>query len=137
MTDRFTLTFTVRGGPVPQGSARAFLAGGKARLATRSTPLLAWRTAIATAAGTAMGDQPVREVPTTVLATFTLPRPRSVRRPVPSVKPDLDKLARALLDGMTGVVLRDDSLVVDLLVGKRYGDVPGVRVEVMDWMEAP
>ena len=55
---------------------------------------------------------------------------------VPGTRPDLDKLARALLDGITGVVVKDDSLVVDLMVGKRYGEAPGVVVEIRRWKAA-
>jgi Holliday junction resolvase RusA-like endonuclease len=36
--------------------------------------------------------------------------------------PDADKLARPILDGMTGVVYEDDALVVDLVVSRRYVD---------------
>lgn len=127
-----SVTFTVRGIPVPQGSAKPFIAGGRALLATKSAPLMAWRTAIATAAATAMGDEPTMTGAAVVEATFLLSRPASAPRrvTVPAVRPDLDKLARALLDGITGVVVKDDSLVVDLIVRKRYGERPGVEVSV-------
>lgn len=133
------VTFTVRGLPVPQGSVRAFMAGGRARVATKSAPLMAWRTAIATAGGTAMGERPVLAGPVVVRATFSVPRPASAPRRVlvPATRPDLDKLARALLDALTGVVLRDDSQVVDLVLGKRYGTAPGVDVAVYEWEETP
>lgn len=132
-----TVAFSVRGIPVPQGSAKPFIAGGKARLATKSAPLMAWRTAIATSAATAMGDDPVLTGPVVVDAVFLLPRPKSVPRrvQVPAVRPDLDKLARALLDGITGVVVEDDSRVVDLLVRKRYSDRPGVEVTVSAYID--
>ena len=130
-----SLTFTVRGIPVPQGSVKAFMAGGKARVATKSAPLIAWRTAIATAAASAMGDEPVMTGPVVVRATFRLPRPASApkRVQVPAVRPDIDKLTRALLDGMTGVVVKDDALVVVLGVDKVYSDTPGVAVTVTRW----
>jgi Holliday junction resolvase RusA-like endonuclease len=132
-----SVTFTVRGIPVPQGSAKPFIAGGRARLATKSAPLAAWRTAIATAASTAMGDAPTMAGPVVVEATFILSRPASAPRrvTVPAVRPDLDKLARALLDGITGVVVKDDSLVVDLVLHKRYGERPGVEVTVCAYQD--
>lgn len=128
-----TYSFRVRGLPVPQGSAKPFIAGGKARLLTKSAPLMAWRTAIATAASGAMGSDPILTGPVIVVAVFGLPKPASVKRDTPSVRPDLDKLARALLDGLTGVVVRDDSLVVRLEVGKVYSEAPGVAVTVAEW----
>lgn len=132
-----SLSFTVRGIPVPQGSAKPFIAGGRARLATKSAPLMAWRTAIATAASTAMRDEPVIGGPVEVRAVFRLVRPVSAPKRVvrPATRPDLDKLARALLDGITGVVVRDDALVVRLELAKEYADdryPPGVSVEVLD-----
>ena len=48
-------------------------------------------------------------------------------------KPDLDKLDRALWDGMTGLVFVDDSQVCDGSHGKRYvekGESPGADVTV-------
>lgn len=58
--------------------------------------------------------------------TFFLPRAQSapVRRTLPIVRPDADKLARAALDAMTGVIWVDDSQVTDLTIKKRY-DVTG------------
>jgi Holliday junction resolvase RusA-like endonuclease len=134
--DRVSISFQVRGIPVPQGSAKPFIAGGRARLATKSAPLMAWRTAIATAASSAMRDEPVMDGPVTVLATFRLMRPVSApkRVTVPATRPDLDKLVRALLDGITGVVVRDDALVVRVDAEKVYADdvyPPGVSVEVL------
>jgi Holliday junction resolvase RusA-like endonuclease len=49
---------------------------------------------------------------------------------MPTRKPDLSNCIKACEDGMTGIVWRDDALVVDLWVSKRYGVRPGVRVNV-------
>ena len=46
------------------------------------------------------------------------------------MKPDVDKLARAGLDAMTGVVFSDDAQVTEALVGKVYGETPGLMCEV-------
>jgi len=40
----------------------------------------------------------------------------------PTSRPDVDKLSRAVLDGMTGVVFRDDAQIVAKTVVKRYGE---------------
>jgi Holliday junction resolvase RusA-like endonuclease len=100
---------------------------------------MAWRTAIAFEAAQAMEGRPVMEGPLVVTARFYLPRPRTApaRIVVPATRPDIDKLARALLDGLTGVVFRDDSQVVTLDAGKRfdveYDRIPGVWVYVRDF----
>lgn len=46
------------------------------------------------------------------------------------VRPDLDKVARAALDAMTGYVYFDDSQVVQLDTEKHWAGRHGVRVEV-------
>jgi Holliday junction resolvase RusA-like endonuclease len=55
---------------------------------------------------------------------------------MPKAKPDTDNVIKAVFDGLNGVVWRDDVLVVDLHVRKRFAATPGVRVEV--WaLDAP
>lgn len=49
-------------------------------------------------------------------------------RLVPAVKPDLDNVAKAICDGGNGVAWVDDAQIVDLVVRKRYGLRPEVRV---------
>lgn len=122
----------VPGLPRPQGSKRI----GRDRrgrpiiLNDNDASLKVWRRAVATAASAAW---PLPPEAVSVDVTFYLPRGKTVKRAVPTTKPDLDKLARALLDGLVqGGLLTDDSLVVDLAVRKRYADgtPPGARVLV-------
>jgi Holliday junction resolvase RusA-like endonuclease len=63
--------------------------------------------------------------------SFRLAKPKTVKRDLPSVRPDLDKLARATLDALTTAqVVTDDAQVCDLWVSKRYG-IPGADVTVI------
>jgi Holliday junction resolvase RusA-like endonuclease len=71
------------------------------------------------------------------MAQFQLPAPGNIRKAqwgwLPHVKrPDVDKLARALLDPLTGIVWVDDSQVSFLTVNKVYAweKRPGVTVVV-------
>ena len=48
-------------------------------------------------------------------------------------KPDLDKLARGLCDGLTGIVYADDSQIVRLNLRKEYGPTASTTV----WVSAP
>lgn len=125
------ITFRVDGVPIPQGSKKGFKVGKHVNIVDdNSTKLKPWRAEIA--AVTDVGFTFVE--PVLVAAVFYLPRPKTVRRFYPSVKPDLDKLMRALGDGMTdGGLIRDDSLIVSQWIHKRYADdknPPGVRVLV-------
>ena len=76
---------------------------------------------------------------------FYLPRPSSVsvkRRPLPIVPPDVDKLARACLDGLgqgfdtgkvgDGILFGDDSQVTELVARKFYADdrEPGAVIRI-------
>jgi crossover junction endodeoxyribonuclease RusA len=51
------------------------------------------------------------------------------RRSAKTTPPDLDKVGRALMDALTGVVYRDDAQVIRLDAGKSYGD-PGVAITI-------
>lgn len=130
------VTFFVAGIPVPQGSMKGRVAGPRAVIyASNDTVLRPWRAAIARVAKASWFDRPRIEGAAQVNAVFVLERPKTVTRPRPSVKKsDLDKLARALLDGIgdAGTVWKDDSQVVRLVVEKVYGAAPGVHVSVME-----
>jgi Holliday junction resolvase RusA-like endonuclease len=145
------IAFDVRGMPVPQGSARAFVRGDRAVVVTGAGrgPLADWRGAIATEArAAAVGSSPIT-APVYVSLSFRFPRPRShylpanATRPAPvlrldapqmvATRPDIDKLARAALDAITAVVIRDDAQVAVLSATKRYATVdegPGVFVAI-------
>jgi Holliday junction resolvase RusA-like endonuclease len=51
---------------------------------------------------------------------------------VPAKKPDADNFVKALMDGLNTIVFRDDSLVVDLAVSKRYGAKPRIEANVFE-----
>jgi Holliday junction resolvase RusA-like endonuclease len=52
----------------------------------------------------------------------------------PATKPDIDKLIRACLDAMTGIVFRDDAQVASLIASKFYADEqpPGVSITIQE-----
>ena len=77
-----TITVVVRGRPVPQGSGRSFVSGGRAVHVTTSTPLLAWRGAIATEARTAMAGRPLLDGPVALEVEFR-PAARPARHWLP------------------------------------------------------
>lgn len=58
--------------------------------------------------------------------TFYLPRPKTIpptKRKHPTVKPDIDKLQRALYDAITETqIWHDDSQITDVTSHKRYAD---------------
>lgn len=123
----------VHGIPAPQGSKRHV---GNGRMIESSKAVGPWREAVRAETQREMQGNgiPPYPGPVYVQATFYLPRPKGhygtgknagiVRPSAPryvSGKPDLDKLARALLDGLTeGGAWQDDAQVVVLEVEKMY-----------------
>src|SRR3989337_562709 len=126
-----TITFAVRGLPATQGSTRAFVVKGKPIITTTTKGLAAWRRLVAD--GTQNhAPQELWGGPISMRLHFGLPKPKSApktKRTWPDKRPDLDKLVRAVLDALTGIVFRDDAQVVRMFASKDYG-VPGVTVEV-------
>lgn len=65
-----------------------------------------------------------------------MPRPKALgdREAPPMIqRPDIDKLCRAVLDGLTGVVFKDDSQVVSLYALKERalpGESTGAKISV-------
>jgi crossover junction endodeoxyribonuclease RusA len=91
---RKELYFTAFGVPRPQGSKRHVGNG----VMIEASDVKPWRKAIASAVFTtwvATGDDRSFTEPVIVWATFYLPKPKSVKRLLPSGAPDLDKLCRA------------------------------------------
>jgi Holliday junction resolvase RusA-like endonuclease len=50
----------------------------------------------------------------------------------PTKKPDIDNVAKAVLDGLNGVAWKDDKQVTDLMIRKRYGTSPQIVVTVAE-----
>jgi crossover junction endodeoxyribonuclease RusA len=128
-----TLTFFVPGKPAPQGSKRHV---GNGILLESSPHVGPWRERVAIAAHNAMNGRPIYSGQVEVWLDFILPRPKSTpkTRTPPAIKrPDIDKLARAILDAITGTILADDAQVTYLSATKRLAEIdetPGVRIEV-------
>ena len=47
-------------------------------------------------------------------------------------KPDLDNVAKAVIDGMNGIIFKDDSQITSLHVTKVYAETPAVEVMVKE-----
>lgn len=129
------LACMVVGTPAPQGSHKAFIAGGRAVITHDSKKTRPWRQDVKFAVLDAAGsDGTPAAGPLEVDVTFALARPKSHYRtgrnahllrdgaPVaPAGKPDIDKLLRSTLDGLgEGGVWVDDSQVVGVVARKTY-----------------
>jgi Holliday junction resolvase RusA-like endonuclease len=132
------IEFFVPGVPAPKGSTKAFInrrTGHPIITADNRDAQKAWQS-IVTMTAMSRIKRPTSDA-VRVTALFLMKRPKSLPKYVEShvKKPDLDKLARCLLDGMTGVVFNDDSQVVGLDATKRYavaGEMTGCHVGISE-----
>lgn len=98
---------------------------------TKPKELMAWRKQIGYTIGREVAvpsDKPIN-----IVLQFQVLKPKSATRLYPSVKPDLDKLIRAVLDALTGIVYLDDSQVIGIHASKRYDTTQGVSIGVYEW----
>lgn len=121
-------TITVFGHPAGQGSKRAVgTRGGRAIMVESSRHLKPWRQAVTAAAVEAKAAFRLRPVMLDIIVRW--PRPashltksgalRSGAPMFPSMV-DADKLARGILDALTGCAYRDDRQVVDLHIRREW-----------------
>ena len=124
------VAYTVEGNPAPQGSKRHV---GNGRMIEASKRLKPWRDAVIAATTDMASKIEQLEGPLSVKLEFRIPRPKTVTRryPITRSSGDLDKLIRAVLDGITiGELIHDDSQVISIKASKRYSELPGVTIYI-------
>jgi len=130
------LTFYVNGQPVAQPRHRI---ASRGRFSTAYIPrghaIHAWKYAIAEAAreqAERIGWVPVKNEPLVVLMQFYFRQSRSNKTRHHVQRPDLDNLAKAVLDALHGIVFLDDACVVGLRLEKEWASQSGLSVEVQN-----
>ena len=137
------MRFTVLGTPRPQGSMRGFVNRSKktgkqfVSLTSDNPKLKPWRKTVAESA--LMARQPQIDGPVSIEAAFYFQKPPSAKkaRSAPTVRPDLDKLLRAILDAMTGICFADDAQVCEIRAVKHYGLPERAEISVWPCSERP
>lgn len=133
------ISYWIDGEPAPQGSKTGFIKNGRVVMVESSKKVKPWREAVAATTTRQLENLygfPIAE-PCEIALVFHLPKPKTVTRIWPSVKPDLDKLIRSTFDGLTtGGLYTDDALVIAVSASKQYStDRIGCQViasEVLD-----
>lgn len=80
-----------------------------------------------------------------IKAYFTIPSSTSKKKRCdmiqefvrPIKKPDLDNIAKIILDSLNGIAYYDDSQIVKLTVEKYYSENPRVEVELLEYVYLP
>lgn len=136
------LQFRVDGLPVPVGSytPRQRKDGSLFLLRMNSSGAKQWRRAVLAAAMDAMHlskwPKQSETANYTISLSFLLPKPKTVKRRAPTVKPDIDKLCRGTLDALTQAgAIQDDARVTQLIACKTYaadGEEPGAHITIIN-----
>lgn len=145
---RTTVSFVVEGRARPQGSKKGIVdkRTGRVLMIDMSKHLGPWRKLVAQTASEAMGTSVTPwDGPAGISLTFVYLRPKNHFRtgrfsdqlkpdapawPTTRSVPDVDKTERAIFDGITGVVLADDSQICTTTTKKVWGWPERVEVSV-------
>jgi crossover junction endodeoxyribonuclease RusA len=123
------IQFHIPGIPRPQGSKRIVRSkGGRTLMLEDNKNTAPWRDSVRWAGMSAMRGPGIHALfagPLHVTVAFIFPRPKKPKHPdYVVVKPDVDKLLRALFDGLTSAVWVDDNQVVMVKASKVYARTP-------------
>lgn len=122
------VNFTVEGDPVPQGRPRFFRRGSSVGVYDPPKSK-AWKKLVADTA-IAHGCKPL-DGPLEVTLMFYLKQPNSMKDGQPHIKrPDVDNLAKGVLDALNGICWHDDAQICMLVIEKDYGVWPDVNIEI-------
>ena len=114
---------TIPGEPVPKGSLTPIVSKSTGRVILIPKLTASQRRWVRVAGHAIRKRDVLFEGPVSLQCEFVMTRPRTItpkKREHPTVPPDLDKMLRNVMDVLTGSVVKDDSVVVDAAVIKRY-----------------
>lgn len=129
-------TFEIPGEAVPKGRPR-MTKSGHVYTPQKTRDYEAWVRLCWLQTGQPMSLQPLQ-----IRLEFLLPIPKSFSKKqreaalagvlLPTKKPDIDNLVKAVLDGLNGLAYRDDQQIVALEAVKGYGAAPLVQVTLQE-----
>lgn len=131
------LMMHIPGDPISQPRPRVAVRGkhGVAYV-PRQHKIHQWRAKIRSRLELAVSESkqlfPVSGIGLRVMMEFNMRKPKSNKTVRPIGRPDLDNLAKAVLDAGNGVVWRDDSQVTQVLMSKRWDICPGLWLTICE-----
>lgn len=129
--------FFIVGIPVPKGRPRATARGAYTILYTPKATK-DYEEHVAKIASKHIPKTGMIMGPITISLTFYMKAPKKYAKKMgtPHVtRPDVDNLAKAILDGLEGILYKNDAQVTTLYAHKCYGDKPRVGVSVSELVE--
>ena len=137
----FQVVFTIYGEPVAKGRPK-FARRGNFVHAYTPAKTKTYEEEVHYMAACAMGASKPLEVAVEayICITHAIPASYSKKRKQACLsgeekhtkKPDCDNTAKAVIDGMVGVVMKDDSFITSLHITKLYGEIGKVEVLVRE-----
>jgi len=120
----------IPGTPVPQGSVDVY----RGHIVAVKPALREWRDRIRASTMARHNGEPM-DGPLNVSLVFQLSPPKKPRWWAPAVKPDLDKLIRAVNDSLSTTnkqrgVITDDARIIHITAAKTYHGTPGVYITI-------
>jgi Holliday junction resolvase RusA-like endonuclease len=150
------LAFVVEGLPQTKGSIKGFCpyawaleavqkaratgkkVGPRVIITNDNDNAKAWQSLIAEAARSVLNGAPMFAGAVVVELAFYMPRPQRLKagQVAHTTRPDVDKLARCALDGLTGILYVDDGRVSAIGIRKQYAtaadDRPRVEITITE-----
>tara|TARA_R110000868_G_scaffold208537_3_gene458017 strand:- start:497 stop:925 length:429 start_codon:yes stop_codon:yes gene_type:complete len=137
------IEFTVPGDPKGKGRPR-FSRVGKFTKTYTDAKTRMYEEKIASAARLAMFPHEPLEWPVSIRMEFHMLIPASYSKKrkeaclsgleMPCKKPDIDNIAKGILDAMNGIVYKDDVQVIRLSLEKYYSTDPNVYIMVREYL---
>lgn len=80
------------------------------------------------------------QITASIKAYFGIPKSYTVKKKrdiasgklKPTKRPDVDNIAKAILDSLNGIAYKDDSAVINLIIEKHFSDKPRVEVTLKE-----
>lgn len=124
-----TYTFVISGPPVAKGRPKFAVRGGHG-MAYTPEKTRAWEKAARMIIKAQMRGNPPLEGPIDAELWFGMPRPKTVKRKHPVVKPDIDNFIKNAFDAMNGIAFVDDAQIVRVNASKEYSFSPMVIIKI-------
>lgn len=138
-----TVRFTVPGQPKGKARARTVRSGGGKSFSYTPEGTVLYENLIKTCYRQDVGQEIFNDgqpLEVKILAFYEVPKSYSKKKKqemldgqlYPTKKPDIDNIAKCVLDALNKLAYRDDTQVVRLHMEKHYNQIPRVEVEIKE-----
>lgn len=134
-----TIRFMVPGEPTGKARPRVYRVNGQTRTTTPEKTLSYENLVKWIVSESMQVEKLTGEIEANIKAFYSIPKSMTKKNRQlieegklhPTKKPDLDNVAKIILDALNGIAYKDDSQVVRLHIEKEYADDDKPRVEVI------